>query len=369
MLQMNAKQLMAVLLSLLLVHPLPMTAGSGVANSPRTVLGSINSRGLVRVGNVPVPGMSTLFAGDEVRTETGSALIQYRQGARVVLGGGTEASFTTQRVELQKGQMSFDTSAGGPAFAASTLRLEPASAKSAANVTLGNRQAAVAVTEGAVNVVDPSGALLASLTAGEARLFEEAPAAASPAPAAAAPAAAAAAPQGGLSGNRAWLIALGVGIVGTSLGIAGLVRANDASDRADEAEARASAANTAATAAASQVTALQATVTALNTQLTTLRSQLTALQASINASNPLLSQLSAALAQVNTLQSQLLSAQTQLNTLLVSIAAQGGVATPAQLSQLQSLGSLLSALFQQVQSAVTAANNLANQLRGVLSPV
>ena len=357
MLKMNAKQLMAILLSLLLVQPMPMAAGTVAPNSSRTVLGSINSRGPVQVGSVPVPGMSTLFSGDVVRTDAGSAVIQYRDGVRVVLGGATEASFTADQVALQKGLMSFDTRAEGPAFAASTLRLEPTSARSSANVTLGDHQASVAVTEGTVNVVDPSGALLASLAAGEARLFAEAPAA-EPAPAAAAPAAAA--PQMGGSGGNGWLLALGVGIVGTSLGIAGLVRANNANDRADEAEA-------AATAAASQVASLQSSITALNTQLTSVQSQLTSLQATVSAGNPLLAQLASALANVNQLQSQLLSTQNQLNQLLTSIAAQGGVPTAAQLSQLQSLSGLLNSLFQQVQNAINNANNLVNQLIGVIS--
>ena len=99
--------------------------------------------------------------------------------------------------------MSFQTAAGSAmVFAVSTLRLEPSTAKAAANVTLKDSKASVAVTEGTLNVVDPSGVQLASLHAGDARLFEEA-AAAVPGPASS-PAAAppVAPPQGSSSSNH-----------------------------------------------------------------------------------------------------------------------------------------------------------------------
>ena len=146
MLKLRMKQTLALFLAGLLVYPMPIAAAPGAA------LGSVTPRGVVNVDNVRVPGMSALFSGDQVRTGAGSALIQYEDGARVVLGLESQASFSSSRVELKQGQMSFSTKAGGPLFAASTLRIEPVGSKSAADVTYMDHKATVAVTEGVFRV-------------------------------------------------------------------------------------------------------------------------------------------------------------------------------------------------------------------------
>ena len=301
MLKLRMKQTLTLFLCGLLVQPLPTIAAPGAA------LGSVTPRGIVNVDNVQVPGMSALFSGDQVRTGVGSALIQYEEGARVVLGLESQASFSATRVELKKGQMSFSTKAGGPLFAASTLRIEPVGNKSAANVTYVDHKATVAVTEGSFRIVDPSGEQLASLRAGEARLFEEV-AASEPAPPAAAAPAAPAAPQIGGGGNRAWLLALGVGIVGTSLGIAALLRASDADDRADEAL-------DAANATRSEIDAARAQAAALSAQISALQAQLASAQATSSQQASQIADLNVRLqaAQAALVQAQAnLSGQTQL---------------------------------------------------------
>ena len=229
MLKLKLKPVLALFLCGLFVRPLPMLAEPEATTPPGAVLGSVSSSGVVHVGEVQVPGMSALFSGDQVRTLAGNAMMQYQGGMRVALGNVSLANFSSDRVELQKGKRSFSTETGKPLFAASTLRIEPTSAKSAVNVTLQDRKATVAVTEGTFKGVDLSGAQLAALRASEARLFVEA-SAALPNP----PAAAAVAPPpqggGGSAMNRGWLVALGVGIVGVSLAIAALIRANDTAD-------------------------------------------------------------------------------------------------------------------------------------------
>lgn len=365
MLKLNTKQVLALFLCGLLIRPFPVLAGSDATATPRAVLGSVTARGLVRVSETPVPGMSALFSGDQVRTIAGNALIQYQDGMRVILGTESLASFSSARVELQKGQMSVRTETGKPMFAASTLRIEPTSVKSAANVTLQDRKASVAVTEGTFKVVDPSGVELAALRAGEARLFEEASAAV-PSP----PAAAAAPPPpqaGGGAGSRTWLLALGIGIVGTSLGIAGLVRANDADDRADKAATDANQARAQAQALQAQLAAAQATTAALTTQLNTLRTQLTALQAQAAAGNVQIANLAAAVGQLLRLEAQLNGVQNQLNQLLTDVARQGGVPTAAQIAQLQSLGSTLTGLFQAVQNLTNTVSQIVGDVIRTLS--
>jgi hypothetical protein len=313
--------------------------------------------------------MSALFAGDQVRTGTGSALIQYQGGARVVLGLESQASFSPSRVELQKGQMSFSAQAGGPLFAASTLRIEPIGAKAAADVTYRDHKATVTVTEGAFRVVDPSGAQLASLRVGEARLFEEALPADPAPPAAAVPPAAPAPPQIGGGGNRGWLLALGVGIVGTSLGIAALLRASDADDRADEAAQEANQARSEAAAAQAAIAAVQAQAAALAIRVTALEAQVAALQGSAITQSQIAA-LATALSALSAIQVELNRALAELSALSTAIAAQGGVATPAQLSQLQSVTNRLNVLFQQAQNVQDELNEVVEDLGGdvVTSP-
>ena len=300
------RQMLAVFLAVLMLRPFPMSAAS-----PDAVLGSISSYGAVTVGDIASPAENTLFAGDLVKTNAGSAVIQYKEGTRVLLAKNSTAQFTDSDVQLQNGQMSFRTSSDqSTVFHASSLRLEPAGSSSA-NVILKDQKASVNVTEGAVQVVDPTGKRLASIQAGEARLF----AMAVP-PASAAPAASAAAPQMGGSDGTVWLLALGVAAVGASLGIAGLVRASNANDNADAATARANAAEAQAADLLAQVNALKAQVAASQAQVAALQADIAASQAKISALEAqiatLQGQSGASQAQIAALQTQLAAAQAQL---------------------------------------------------------
>src|SRR3972149_5081664 len=102
----NAKQLLCMLLVVLIAYPASIGAAPATA-VPRAVLGSINTYGTVRVGDVAVPTQGTLFAGDQVKTDVGAAVVQYQQGARVRMGSESMATFSPSRVQLQRGQMSF----------------------------------------------------------------------------------------------------------------------------------------------------------------------------------------------------------------------------------------------------------------------
>ena len=237
MFELSVKRMLAVLLSVLMLRPFPLGAAPAAA-----VLGSISSYGVVTVGDQTAPMESTLFAGDQVKTAAGSAVIQYREGTRVLLSDDSSAQFAASNVQLQSGQMTFRSGAeGGTTFLASSLRLEPAATNSSANIVLKDGKASVAVTEGTVRVVDPTGAKLATIQAGQAGIFTMASAAvasaAAPAPA---PSAAVAAPQGNVPAHThaVWMLALGVASAGAIVGVTGLVRANNAEDRADELERR-----------------------------------------------------------------------------------------------------------------------------------
>jgi hypothetical protein len=229
MLKLGCRDLLALILSVLVLNPPSIVAASG-GTPPQSILGFITSRGSVRVGEMAVPSEGTLFSGDRVQTNSGVAVIQYRDGARIMLASESVANFALARMQLEKGLMSFQTVAGkGMVFAVSTLRLEPATAKAAANVTFKDSKANVAVTEGTLKVVDPSGVQLASLNAGDARLFE-AVAGAVPGPASSPAAAAPAAPPQGGAGsssfNYKWLI---VAVVPPAIGLGAyfIVRAKE----------------------------------------------------------------------------------------------------------------------------------------------
>ena len=177
MLKMNVKNLFAVLLSVLLIEPSYCMVASP-ATAPPAVLGSVTTRGTVRVGGVLMPSHGTLFSGDEVQTSLGSAIIQYQKGPRVQVAIESSVHFTSSHVQLQRGQMAFRTVSGNDlSLAASTLRLEPATTKTDAHVSLQDKKVSVSVTEGILNIVDPSGVHLASLRAGQASVFQEASAA------------------------------------------------------------------------------------------------------------------------------------------------------------------------------------------------
>ena len=324
MLNVQGRQFLAVLLCLWIANAPNISAASAAA-TPRTAIGSIQSHGAVRVGEILAASDSTLFAGDRVQTNNGGASVQYREGVRITLGSESVATFTPERVQIERGLMTFQTIANNRvSFAASSLRLEPSSAKTVGNVVFKDSRASVSVSEGTVKVLDPSGVQLAALNAGDARVFEEA--AAEP-PSAAAPAAA---PQGGSSGSsHKWaLIGIGAGVVGASLGIAGLVRANDANDQADQSTSALAAAQAQLAAAQTQANALAARIAALGT-------------ASANA---------AAIQADLALQiARLTQAQAALNTIVSQLAA--GQITPAQAQQQLTA---LQATLTQIVNAITS---------------
>jgi hypothetical protein len=364
----GGREFVVLVLSLLIATP-PRIAGAANGPATRAALGSIESRGAVRIGEVLTPSQNTLFAGDRVQTNNGGAVIQYQQGSRVVLSSETVANFAPARVQLEKGLMTFESASNsGMIFAASTLRLEPAAAKTAANVTISDSKASVAVTQGTLKVVDPSGLQLASLNAGEARMFEDARVEPEPA-SASSPSAPAAAPQGGGGRSHRWAVALGVAAVGVTLGAVGIVRANDANSRADSANASASTANAAAAtaqtaagqasaaaaAAAAQAAAANAAAAAATAQVTALTAQVTAanaaaaaLQARVNGLSSQASVSAALSADLATQIARLSQIQTQLNTIVAQLAA--GTITPAEAQR--QIGILQGAL-----TAVLAAIN------------
>lgn len=211
MLGLKLKQGLSVFVAGLMLQPSPMSA-AGTAD----VLGSISTFGAVTIGASKVPSESTLFSGDTVKTDTGKAVVNYEKGARVLLASTSTAVFSPKTVELKKGQMTIQ-SGKDMVFQATSLRIEPMSEKTSADVVVNDGKASITVKEGSIRAVDPSGTPLAVIPAGEAKLFAmAASAAAAPAPAAAA---SASAPP--LWAPQTWLLVTLVagGIVGAAVAI------------------------------------------------------------------------------------------------------------------------------------------------------
>lgn len=194
------RHILVVYLSAWLINPMPIRAASAA------VLGSVSSYGTVKLGDLAAPAENPLFEGDLVRTESGNALIQYKQGTRVVLAENSDAKFYSNHIELRSGEMGLHAvSADGPVFNASTLRLEPSAASSSANVSVQPGKVSVSVAKGAVRAVDPTGITLTVIEAGQTQLFAMANAAAANIPAPSSPAAAPPA----MSPPTIWLLVLG----------------------------------------------------------------------------------------------------------------------------------------------------------------
>jgi len=169
----DVKQLVAILLTLLIANPSQFGMAAS-ADASRTVIGSIESHGTVRVGEISAAKSGTLFEGDRVQVGSGNAVIQYRQGSRVTLGVDSAAEFTPAGVRLEKGFMSLRTQPNdGVTYMVSTLHVVPTSAATSANVTLLNRRANLAVKEGGVRVLDEQGTQIASIASGGDLVFEQ----------------------------------------------------------------------------------------------------------------------------------------------------------------------------------------------------
>src|SRR5262245_15517087 len=108
MLRFGGRQFLAILLCMLMVNP-GMVLGASTTASSRGIIGSISTSGSVSVGQIAAPAEGTLFSGDRVATSNGGAVIQYRDGSRVMLASETLADFASSKVQLEKGVMSFRT--------------------------------------------------------------------------------------------------------------------------------------------------------------------------------------------------------------------------------------------------------------------
>jgi hypothetical protein len=334
----------SILLSAFLVSP-PIRAEAASA----AVLGSISTNGSVSIGSISAPGSGTIFAGDQVETRTGSAVIQYKEGPRVMLGVDSSAEFSSGGVQLRRGQMTFRSGTEKVmVFNASSLRLEPAGVNSSANVVLDHDRASVAVTEGAIRVIDPSGAPLANLEAGESRLFAMAAA-----PAAASPAAPAAAPQAPEGRQTIWALVLGGAGFATTFGLAAAWD-NDVDEIAELVGP-----------IQSQAAALQVQLNNTNTQLAGLRSQTAQLSSQVSPSSPAGQQLAAIATQLEAAQTQRDNIQNQLNSLLQQLTAAVASGNTAAIS---SIATQIQALQTQLNALQTTINNLAAQLGAVQIP-
>jgi len=91
MFQIDFHQMLAILLFVLMLHSTQISAQSQAPTGRVTILGSISAYGSVHVAEFPSPPESTLFSGDRISTGTGRAVIQYTEGARILLADDSAA--------------------------------------------------------------------------------------------------------------------------------------------------------------------------------------------------------------------------------------------------------------------------------------
>ncbi len=151
---------------------LSATLGFGAAGE--APLGSLNAYGLVKLGSMDVPSGASVFDGQIVSTgRSGKALLALRDQTRVALGHATRARVSRKSVVLEEGAAQFTsvTPSGTPIFAGA-LRLEPVSPSASLEASILERgRVNVAVWTGNVRVLDPSGAAVGRLRAGQALVF------------------------------------------------------------------------------------------------------------------------------------------------------------------------------------------------------
>ncbi len=161
---MDGARFLATLLSLALPY---------AAMADAAAIGTLSAYGEVRLGSAEAPSGATVFDGQRVTTGAGGeAVIALGDTTRIALGRATQARLSTEGIVLERGSARFETAPKQAPIFAAGLRLEPEAGTSSVEASLRSRgRVNVAVLSGGIRVLDPSGAALASVRAGQALLF------------------------------------------------------------------------------------------------------------------------------------------------------------------------------------------------------
>ena len=146
-------------------------AGAVTAMAAPPVIGMITASGHFTLDRSEVWGNATLFDGASVETTSASSDVTLRSGVRVQLGGSSRASISGRRMILRQGAS--QVSAAAPyEVDAGSFQVRPAGTDARMTVAYVSGGAIeVAALRGEARVALPGGALLASVGAGQSRIF------------------------------------------------------------------------------------------------------------------------------------------------------------------------------------------------------
>jgi len=150
------------------------------ASAVDTPIGLVTSGGDFLIDQARVSGNATLRDGTLVETLGAPSALRLRRGAEIDLGERTKARVFADRLVLEAGVSDFRAGTGY-AIEAASLRIRPASAATRGRVVRpGERTVQLGVSEGAVEVFDARGILIANVVPGTALEFEPQVAGAAP---------------------------------------------------------------------------------------------------------------------------------------------------------------------------------------------
>jgi hypothetical protein len=147
-----------------------LTAAFAVAAPP--VVGTIMVKGSLRLDGATIRGNATLFEGETVETQGTGSTMDTLSGTRVILEPQSKGRVFRDRLMLEKGTVEVSSM---PEFHVEVigLRIQHKSGRASARMALkGTGRVQVAALEGAAQVSDTQGLLIATLPQGKALDFE-----------------------------------------------------------------------------------------------------------------------------------------------------------------------------------------------------
>ena len=157
---------------------------SSIALAASSAIGTVSTRGEIRVGGYAVRGTATLFDNTAVETSDFAATLRLDRGTEIKLAGGSSGTLFRDRLILSRGETELTTSTPFQ-LDASGLQVSPSAPNTSGIVSVSQENTVeVATLKGELRVTDSHGILLAHVGPGSPVSFSADPSAAG-APAAA----------------------------------------------------------------------------------------------------------------------------------------------------------------------------------------
>lgn len=148
---------------------------SSFALAASSAIGTVSTRGEIRVGGYAVRGTATLFDNTAVETNEFSATLRLNKGTQIKLGTGSSGTLFRDRLVLSHGETELTTSTPFQ-LDASGLHVSPSTPGTTGIVSVGPENTVeVASLRGELKVTDGQGTLLAHVSPGATLSFAAEP--------------------------------------------------------------------------------------------------------------------------------------------------------------------------------------------------